>query len=433
MRAGRRPVSYPGMLWDSLRLHRSQRFERERLQALQEAKLRRLVRHASQHSAYWRGVMEAAGIRPEDVRTLTDLRRLPITTRADLQAQPPAAITSAAFAAADLEQSMTSGSSGRPLTIYRDRGFQRLRKSLFLRALLAGGYRPGDRILLLVHEWGRKAPVWVGWRHVDANRPADELLGIIREFRPTVLYGARTPLRQLAQHVRAGRVDFPRMRVIFTTAETADDVSTALLEEQLGGQVFDIYGTTELGTLGFQCRARAGYHLSEDTLVLELLPIEPGSATCRVIGTNLDLLGTPLIRYDTGDLASTPILEPCSCGRRLSRFERFEGRAIDGITLPGGRLLSPYAITQAVETIPGMERYQVIQDSLERYRLRVQGRFADPEAARAEIVTAVKGVVGAAAAVEVAFEDRVEPPPGRKFRVVESRVTAAGGSAQASP
>lgn len=417
-------MSHVAVLNDFFRLRRAERMDHGRLRALQDAKLRRLVDHSWRTAPFWRDVIERAGLRPGDIRSLDDLAHLPVTTRQTLQAQPIETITSGAFAADAVQVSMTSGTSGRPLTIRKDHAYARLRKSMFLRALRAGGYGPRDRMLLMVGTVRPKMPFWLGWRHIDKNLPAHEVLEQVRQFRPTVLYGPRTPLCQLARYVQDRGADFPRVRRIFTTAETADDLSTGLLEEQLGGRVFDIYGSHELGTVGFQCAARTGYHLSEDTTVVEFLPVETDSSSCRVVATNLELLATPLIRYDTGDLASAPMAEPCSCGRRLLRVPRFEGRLVDTITLPGGKLLSPYAITEAVEELTGLERYQVTQEALERYTFRVQGRVDDRDRTGRQIVEAVHGVVGDGAAVDVIWESRVEPPVGRKFRVVESRVTA---------
>ena len=212
--------------------------------------------------------------------------------------------------------------------------------------------------------------------------------------------------------------------MIFTKGESIDADSRLFLEEQLGGSVFDIYGSTELGTIAFQCGLREGYHLAEDTAAFEFLPIEQGTGTTRIVATNLDLRAMPFIRYDTGDLAGEIIDTPCPCGRTFARVKGFEGRVIDGITLVDGGLLSPYALTAAIKHTFGLERYQVRQIAIDRFVVRLQGQFDDRPALIDHLTSEIRRAVRSNVHVEISFEDRVEPTPGRKFREIESLVTS---------
>lgn len=420
-------MSGPMVLADWLRLERAQRLDREALRARQEAKLRRLVDHAWRTVPFWRRMMDAHGIDPRAVRGLDDLRHFPITTRAELQAVPLEERTSSAFAPGTLKTTRTTGSTGRPLVICRDPRFARLRHAMFLRALFAGGYRPGQRILLLVGKRRTRMPAWTGWRHADGERRGEVLVEELRAFRASALYGWVTPLRQLAEYVRVRGLDVPRARRLFTTAEAVDDATDRILA-CLAAERFEIYGSTELGTIAWQCRARDGFHLAEETTFLELIPVEPGSAVCRVVATSLDLLGTPMIRYDTGDLARAPVTGLCACGSRLARVARFEGRIVDGIRLADGRLLSPYRLTEAVETAPGLARYQIVQEAVDRFTVRVQSANGVPAETAGRIVAAIRDSVAGPVAVDVVGAPDLDPPAGQKFRVVVSRVSGCASA-----
>jgi phenylacetate-CoA ligase len=414
-------MTSPLVLADWLWLERAQRLDHEALRARQEEKLRRLVEHAWRCVPFWRRRMQAHGIDPRAVLSLDDLGRFPITTRAELQAVSLDERTSSAFAPDTLKTALTTGSTGRPLVIRRDPRFARLRHALFLRALVAGGYRPGQRIMLLAGKERKPPPAWTGWRYADGELPPEMLVERLRAVRPAALYGWVTPLRQLAEHIGTRGLDVPRARRLFTTAEAVDAVAARALA-CLAAERFEIYGSTELGTMAWQCRARDGYHLAAETTHLELLPVAPGSGLCRVVSTCLDLLGSPLIRYDTGDLAQAPIDGRCACGSRLPRVPRFEGRLVDCIPLADGRLLSPYKLTEAVEAAPGLARYQIVQEAVDRFTVRAQALNGVPADTASRIVEAVRAAVERPVAVEVVWERDLEPPPGQKFRVVLSRV-----------
>ncbi len=408
---------------DLLALYRTQRLDPPALRHLQEARLRQVVEHAYTHVPFWRRRMDAYGIPPAEIRTLEDLKQFPVTTRAELQQVPLADLTSDAFPPAALSRVMTTGSTGRPLTVSLDRRQVQRRKGLFLRALMASGMYPGQSMLLIAHDRGRTAPPWLRWRYASPDLPAAELAAIVAATRPTNLYGWVTPLRQLAIHAREHGVRLPRARHIFTTAEALDDATSRLLADQLGATPSAIYGSVELGSMAWECRAHAGLHLAEDSTLLEFLPVPGATGICRVIATSLETLGTPLIRYDTGDLAPPPIRSACTCGSRFARIQRIEGRLVDSIKLSHGRLVSPYLLTEAIETVAGLDRYQIIQESLDRFVVRVDGHPADRAAAEAaDRWPRALGDSGGQRRCHL-WDEILDPPSGRKFRVVECRMS----------
>jgi phenylacetate-CoA ligase len=115
-------------------LQRSQWLDRDSLRRLQEEKLRRLIDHAYRTVPYYRRRFDEAGITPNAIRSLDDLHRIPVTSKADLQHAGPEAITSSACSPDRLVLEHTSGSTGRPFTGRFDPHFVRVRNSLFLRA-----------------------------------------------------------------------------------------------------------------------------------------------------------------------------------------------------------------------------------------------------------------------------------------------------------
>lgn len=409
---------------------RAPRLEPAALRRLQSAKLRRIVAHAYATVPFYRQLWSRHGIEPGQVRGIEDLPRLPVVDKRVLQAADIAARLSSACARPTLIERRTSGSTGRPMTLLRDRPFERHQKLVFLRALLATGLRPWHRLLLLSDSSDDDRPGGgdrrglPGWRYVASEAPAESLLEALLTHRPHAVYGFLTPLRQLAQLLRRhGRP--VGLRAVITTAETLDGATRAWLADSFQAEVFDLYGCTEVGPVAWECRAHLGYHVAADTVIVECQ--DAGTGSGPVLLTSLDLRAMPLIRYAVGDLAVPAGPGACPCGCRLPRLARLEGRLVDCVQRPAGGLLSPYHLTLALEDVAGLERFQIVQEGIDRFLVRAQGRSGP--GTDATIAALLRQELGAATRVEVRWEDDLAPPPGRKFRVVECRLPGVAACA----
>jgi len=170
------------------------RWDRARIEAFQTQRLRALVRHAYERVPHYRHSFERAGLRTDDVRTLADSTRIPLTSRAHLQSLPTADVVAAGFDPRKLVVHVTSGSSGQPLTVRRTWFEERLLQAYRLRVLFQLGLRLTDRrvaIVFLANE-KRAHPRRTGLLHYDeidcVLRPASALARL-RELRPSFLRG----------------------------------------------------------------------------------------------------------------------------------------------------------------------------------------------------------------------------------------------------
>jgi phenylacetate-CoA ligase len=405
---------------DVIAMSRAQWMKRLRLEALQARRLRAIVAHAHATVPLYRERFDAAGIKPADVRSLADLAHLPVLTRAELEAADPARKISSIYAPANLMETRTSGSSGRPLTFHRDPYDHRLRKALFVRALHAAGFRLGQRMLLLARAPRSLPPAWMRWHYAGRDPLPETHLAMWEGLRPRAVYGMASPLRGLAELLVRQPGPRHRAALVFCTGETLDSASRRLLEEGFGGQVFDIYGSSETGTAAYECPRHAGLHLAEDAILTELLPLQ-GSDAARLIVTSLVSRGTPLIRYEIGDLAVAGPTEPCPCGRTFRRLARIQGRIVDCVRRPDGSLVPPYPIEEAVmDFATKAPRYQVVQRRPDLIEVRLQ---AEPDTGMADAVrVALARLLGPTMEVEISFAASLDPPPGQKFRLVQGLV-----------
>ncbi|HVS63898.1 MAG TPA: hypothetical protein VMT85_10410 [Thermoanaerobaculia bacterium] len=417
-----------------LRLRRHERLPRSMLRQLQDEKLRRLVRHAGTTVPLYRELWREAGVDVAQVRTLDDLERLPTVTREQLQNAGVDALSDA-YEPDELACERTSGSSGRPLALWMEPAHRILRRSLFLRALLAAGYRPGRR-LVLVRELGPLPPPGLGWHQLPHDRPPELLAAEIRRLRPSLVYGWVSVLRLVAEALESRhgpegngrRASSPLRASVLTTAEGLDPASRALLARAFGGRVSEAYGSTELGMVGWQCAQGEGLHLAEESVWIEgLEDLEAGAASGPrpLIATNLDLRAMPLVRYETGDVLGPVLSGVCPCGSPRRRLAAIEGRLVDCIRLPSGGVVSPYRLTLALEGIAGLERYRILQSAPERIEVAYQaGPAADFLAIEAAARRRLRSELGGT--IELTIQRRYDlgMPSGGKFRVVESRIGA---------
>jgi phenylacetate-CoA ligase len=214
-------------------------------------------------------------------------------------------------------------------------------------------------------------------------------------------------------------------RAVITTTEGLDNATRALLTTTFKTTVYDFYGLSEMGLIGWECPAGGGYHLAEDFVITEFLPVDGNQQLFRLVLTNLAQRVMPFIRYDTGDLC-VPVDRRCACGRTFSLVSRFEGRQVDCIVRIDGTKISPYRITCEFERLDDVARYQVRQEDYGRFTVLLESARSDTSGLGQSAVNCLNGILGMEADITVRVVPKIEQAAGRKFRVVESRVAKTG-------
>jgi phenylacetate-CoA ligase len=161
-----------------------------------------------------------------------------------------------------------------------------------------------------------------------------------------------------------------------------------------------------------------------DVVLLEVLkngkPVQPGERG-EVYVTSLFRTATPMIRYRLGDIVTLSV-EVCPCGREMPLIKNIEGRLVDFLRMPDGRMVSPYAVMSAVEGIAGIAKYQFIQESPDRIVVTVErGRDFDPNTIT-QLKSACHELFGRDLELNVEEVESFPLVRGRKFRPVESQI-----------
>ncbi|MCU0240881.1 MAG: glycosyltransferase, partial [Vicinamibacteria bacterium] len=283
------------------------------LRELQDEKLRRLVRHAYRNVPYYRIRMQAAGLRPEDIRGQVDLKLLPFLTKDDVRRNLYFDILSENHDKHEMLRISTSGSTGEPFVVYVDRAQLEFRWAATLRAQEWTGYRFGDPCLRLWHQTigmtrdqirKERADAWFNRRKfvpVFKMRKdgLENMARAIADWRPVLMDGYAEALDLLAHHVReSGRID-ARPRAIMSSAQSLPPASRKIIEEAFGCRVFDKYGAREFSGIAYECEAHAGHHVVGEGYIVEILrdgqPVAPGEIG-EIVITDLNNYCLPFIR-----------------------------------------------------------------------------------------------------------------------------------------
>ena len=377
-----------------------------------ETWLRALVAHAWRQAPGVRRRLEAAGLRPGDIRTPEDLDRLPVVKKAampDLQRADPPFGGFSTVPPRHLHWVFVS-----PGPIYepfdrRDGSPWRTEVSGF-----AGGFRPGDVVVntFLYHLTPAAHLIDRGLARLGCTvvptgpGNLDTQVKTIVDLRATGYVGTPSFLMTILKHAAERGLRLP-LEVAHVGAEALPESLRRTLEEQHGILTRQSFGTADLGIVAYECREAAGMHLMEDAIFqicdpetgAPLPPGQVGEIVCTV-----NHRAYPMVRFGTGDL-SVLTDAPCPCGRTSPRMLGWRGRA-DEVTKVRGMFIHPRQVDEVLARFPGVARGQVVvtrEEHQDALTLTVE-LAAGADAAAAGMVEAVRVVM------KLRGEVRVVPP-----------------------
>ena len=340
----------------------------ERARAQREM-LRETVLHAYGHAPATRRKMDEAGVRPGDVKELSDLRRIPLTRKADLKhiqkGEPPfgglAAVAPRAMRRIYVSPGPTFDPEGRGATHWR-----------WEKAFFAAGFREGDIVqntfsyhLSPAGLMFDEALQRIGCTVIPAGVGNTELQAqVMKELNVTGYVGTPSFLMTIlekAKEMGYTEGDGFSLQVALVAGEMFPESLRVRFRDEFGVEARQCYGTADVGSLGYECREGRGMHVP-DEILLEMIdpatgdPVPP-DAIGEVVVTLPDRT-YPLVRFATGDLS---ILsgEPCPCGRTSPRLLKLVGR-VDQVTKVKGMFVHPEQVTRLAEQVAEISSAQFV-------------------------------------------------------------------------
>ncbi|MFD8708706.1 phenylacetate--CoA ligase PaaK [Kitasatospora sp. NPDC059648] len=419
----------------------------DELRAHQLDRLRATLRHAYDDVELYRRKFDAAGVRPEDCRSLDDLARFPFTTKADLREGYPFGMF-----AVPMERvrrlHASSGTTGRPTVVGYTENDLSMWADVVARSIRAAGGRPGHKVHI-AYGYG----LFTGGlgAHYGAERagctviPASggmtaRQVQLIQDFRPEIIMVTPSYLLTLLDEFERQGLD-PRassLKVGIFGAEPWTEEMRREIEERLDLHAVDIYGLSEVVGPGIaqECvETKDGLHIWEDHFYPEVVDpladqlgpdaVMPEGESGELVFTSLTKEALPVIRYRTRDLSR---LLPGTARPAFRRMEKVTGRSDDMIILRGVNLF-PTQIEEILLRTPGVAPHFQLrltrQGRMDHLTVRVEARPEAPAglraAARESIVRAVKDGVGVTVTAEVVDPCTLERSVGKIKRVVDER------------
>lgn len=419
---------------------------RSELEAIQLKHLQDMVRRVYENVPFYRKALDEKGIRPEDIRSLDDLKRLPFTTKQDLRDTYPYGLF--AVNKGDLARiHASSGTTGRQTVVGYTKNDLRNWGTMAARALVAAGATRED-FVHVSYGYG----LFTGGFGLHAG--ADELgctvipvstgntarqIKILQEFGSDIIGCTPSYAMYIGETVREMGIDPKslKLRAGIFGAEPWTEQMRKRIEELLDIKAYDIYGLSEvLGPgVSYECSEQSGMHVNEDHFIVEI--IDPDTGEVLPYGEEGELVFTcitkealPLIRYRTRDIASLSIA-PCPCGRTFVKMSKPHGRTDDMLIIRGVNVFP----SQVESVLLGYDyvtaNYQLVisregaLDQLEIFvELREDVQFdtvRELETKQKELRSAIESVLNVSAQVRLVSPHSIARSEGKAKRVLDKR------------
>ncbi len=422
---------------------------REALEALQLKRLRQVVQRVYHTVGFYRKAFDDAGVKPDDVRSLPDLQRLPFTTKQDLRDNYPFGLFAVPMSSI-VRLHASSGTTGRATVVgYTKRDIEHW-SELMARCFVAAGLTKND---IIHNAYGYGLFTGGLGAHYGAERLGASVIPmsggntkrqimILQDFGPTAICCTPSYALNLAEQGESMGVDMRslQLRVGIFGAEPWSDEMRDQIEDALDIQAMNIYGLSEVMGPGvaMECtEGRQGMHVFEDHFLAEIIDpatgeVLPPGEKGELVFTTLTKEAFPLVRYRTRDVTRL-IPDPCRCGRSHLRMDRVMGRSDDMLIIRGVNVF-PSQIEAVLVGIEGLEpHYQLLverEGTLDTLEVQVEvgeEAFSNADEVKVlqrterRIVKDLKDYLGISAKVKLVEPKSLQRFEGKASRVIDKR------------
>jgi phenylacetate-CoA ligase len=363
---------------------------RDELRDLQYKRLQMTLRWVYDNVPFHRERWAAMKLKPGDIRSLDDIRKLPFTAKSDFKAAYPYGLF-----ALRLEKVIrihaSSGTMSNPAVVGYSRGDLSTWSELCARVSVAGGARSHD-VAQIAFEYGLTTGAFgmhaglerVGVTVIPASTGNTlRQLQIMRDFKTTVLVGTPSYVMHLTDVALESGYDFGqlKLRVGLLGSEPWTNHRRVEIEGRTGMSASDIYGISEVigPGISYECWNKDGLHVNEDHFLVEIVDPQTGETVPEgkegeLVFTSLTKEAVPVIRYRSGDLASLSY-RPCACGRLFARHSKVYSRTDDMFVIRGVNIY-PSSIEAVLHDIEQVEpHYQIVlyrEGSLDQIEIQME-------------------------------------------------------------
>ena len=418
----------------------------EKLRELQLARLQKIVAHAYANVGYFRNRMDEKGLKPEDIRCLSDISKLPFSKKIDLRDTYPFGLCAVPMSEV-VRLHASSGTTGKPIVVAYTKEDLEVWAEVMKRGLAGAGLSKND-IIQIAYGYGlftgglgaHSGCEALGATVVPASvGNTQRQVMLMRDFGVTGICCTPSYFLHLIEQAAQSGIDMRELpvRVGIFGAEPWSQGMREQLEKGAGIEAFDIYGLSEIIGPGvaIECKEHCGMHIFEDHFYPEIIDpdtgeVLPDGEMGELVLTTLSKFAMPMIRYRTRDLTRI-IAEPCKCGRTIRRIDRISARSDDMFIIRGVNVF-PSQIESALLTVPGVTaNYLIIlttENGMDNIEVDVEispEAFSDQvkilESLQKNIARAIESVIGLRIKVKLVAPQTIARSEGKAKRVLDKR------------
>ena len=414
------------------------------LQKLQSERLVEQVKYVYDNVKFYHDKMDEMSVKPEDIKGIDDLHKLPFITKDDLRDQYPYGLLGVPLKDCVRIQS-TSGTTGRRVVAFYTQEDIDLWDDCCARAIVAAGGTKDD-VCHVCYGYGlfTGGPGLNGGSHKVgcltlpmSSGNTDRQIQFMTDLGSTILCCTPSYAANLGEAINErGLKDKIKLKAGIFGAEPWTEQMRRNIEESLGIKAYDIYGLTEISGPGvsFECEEQAGMHIQEDHFIAEIINPETGEVlpegeVGELVFTCITKKAFPLLRYRTRDLCYLT-RKPCSCGRTHVRMHKPTGRSDDMLIVKGVNVF-PSQIEAVLLNQGFQANYQIVVDRVgNNDKIEVQVELTpemmeDTKVTMAQredsVVKGLKSMLGIKVDVKVVEPKTITRSEGKAVRVVDKR------------
>ena len=417
----------------------------EEMRAIQNEKLVKQVKHVYDNVEYYRNLMDEKGVKPEDIKSIDDLHKLPFLTKADLRDAYPYGLL-----ATDLKNCVriqsTSGTTGRRVVAFYTQKDVDLWEECCARAITAVGGTNED-VCQVAYGYGlfTGGPGLNGGSHKVgcltlpmSSGNTERQIQFMQDLHSTILCCTPSYAAFIGETLKDMGLtpDDIDLKAGIFGAEPWTEEMRCDIEKSLGIKAYDIYGLTETSGPGvsFECEEQTGMHINEDHFLAEIIDPETGEvlpegSKGELVFTSLDKEAFPLLRYRTRDICVLS-RKKCSCGRTLIKMTKPMGRSDDMMIIRGVNVFP-----SQIETVLLKEGYSpnylievdrerntdTLDISVELSPEQFTDTVKDLSAKEKDLANAIKTMLGISPKVHLVAPKTITRSEGKAVRVIDRR------------
>ena len=415
------------------------------MKKLQSEKLVKQVKHVYENVEYYRNLMDEKGVKPEDIKGVDDLHKLPFLTKADLRDAYPYGLLAKPLEDCVRIQS-TSGTTGRRVVAFYTQNDINLWEDCCARAIVAAGGSNKD-VCQVAYGYGlfTGGPGLNGGSHKVgcltlpmSSGNTDRQIQFMTDLGATILCCTPSYAAYIGETLKEQGYapdDIPLKAGIFGAEPWTEEMRRGI-EETLGIKAYDIYGLTETSGPGvsFECSEQTGMHINEDHFLAEIInpdtgEVLPEGEKGELVFTSLDKEAFPLLRYRTRDICVLS-RKKCSCGRTLVKMAKPMGRTDDMLIIRGVNVF-PSQIETVLLNEGYQPNYQIVVDranNTDTFEVNVEmspeqftDKVSEVLSMEKALANSMKTMLGINPTVHLVAPKSIARSEGKAVRVIDKR------------